>query len=31
MVSFITQKPSKEYMGAVLKTELLYMDRTDFW
>jgi len=31
MVSFITQKPSKEYIEAVLKTELLYMDRTDFY
>ena len=31
MVSFITQKPSNEYIEAVTHTELLYMDRRDFY
>lgn len=31
MISFITEKPSKEYIEAVLDTELLYMHRTDFY
>ncbi|XZF16001.1 Crp/Fnr family transcriptional regulator [Chitinophagaceae bacterium MMS25-I14] len=31
MISFITEKPSKEYIEAVMKTELLYMDRKDFY
>jgi CRP-like cAMP-binding protein len=31
MVSFITGQPSKEYIEAVIHTELLYMDRKDFY
>ena len=31
MASFITEKPSKEYIEAVTNTELLYMDRNDFY
>ena len=31
MVSFITQNPSNEYIEAVMDSELLYMDRKDFY
>jgi CRP-like cAMP-binding protein len=31
MVSFITQNRSKEYIEAVMDSELLYMDRKDFY
>jgi len=31
MVSFITEQPSKEYIEAVTHSELLYMDRKDFY
>jgi CRP-like cAMP-binding protein len=31
MVSFITKDPSKEYIEAVMDSELLYMDRKDFY
>lgn len=31
MVSFITENPSKEFIEAVMDTELLYMDRKDFY
>ena len=31
MISFITENPSKEYIQAVMHTELLYMDRKDFY
>lgn len=31
MVSFITQNPSNEYIEAVMDSELLYMNRKDFY
>lgn len=31
MVSFITENPSKEYIEAVMDSELLYIDRKDFY
>jgi CRP-like cAMP-binding protein len=31
MVSFITEETSKEYIEAVMDSELLYMDRKDFY
>ena len=31
MVSFITENPSKEYIEAVMDSELLYMERKDFY
>ncbi len=31
MVSFITEQPSKEFIEAVTNSELLYMDRKDFY
>jgi CRP-like cAMP-binding protein len=31
MVSFITEDPSSEYIEAVMDSELLYMDRKDFY
>ncbi len=31
MVSFITENPSMEYIEAVMDSELLYMDRKDFY